>query len=86
VIRPVLEDFDHEFRVFSRPPTVGPVEDLPTYARVVKVETRSIPGRESLVEGKLPARLKAALERAGHALPEGTEISVSLRYPAPAAR
>ncbi len=83
LVRSLLEDFDRELRVFAEAPVVGPVEELPTYARVVKAETRSIPGRQSLVESKLPARLKAGLERAGHSLPAGTEVSIALTHPAP---
>jgi small conductance mechanosensitive channel len=82
-VQPILDDFEREFQVFVEAPAVGPVESLPSYARVLKLETRSIPGRQSILESKLPARLKAGLERAGHALPSGTEISVALRYPAP---
>jgi len=37
------------------------------------------------VEQKLPARLSAGLERAGHPLPKGTEVGVSLRFPPPGA-
>jgi small conductance mechanosensitive channel len=84
-VRPILDDFDREFQVFAGAPTVGTVESLPTYARILKVETRSIPGRQSILESKLPARLKAGLERAGHAVPAGTEISVALSYPGPGA-
>jgi small conductance mechanosensitive channel len=83
LVRPILDDFDREFRVFAQPPALGQAENLPTYARVLKVETHSIPGRQSIVESKLPARLTGALERAGHALPAGAEVSVSLRYPPP---
>ena len=85
VVQSMLEDFDREFKVFAEPAQVGPVENLTTYARVLRVETRSVPGRESPIEQKLPTRLAGALERAGHSLPAGTEISVSLRFPPPVA-
>jgi len=75
----VLEDFEREFQAFARPPVLGPVERLPTYAAVLRAEVRAIPGRQSLIEQKLPGRLAAALERAGHPLPAGTDIGLALR-------
>ena len=83
LIRSALEDFDREFQAFTDPPQVGSPEDLATYARVVRVETRSRPGRETFVEQKMPSRMAAAMQRAGHNLPEGTEISVALLFPPP---
>ena len=83
LIRSVLEDFDREFQAFAEPPQVGSPEDLATYARVVRVETRARPGRDNFVEQKLPSRMAAAMQRAGHKMPEGTEISVSLVFPPP---
>ncbi len=84
VVKAILDDFEDEFRVFVGQPTLR-VEDLPSYARAVRVRVRAIPGRQALLEQKLPARLAAGLERAGHPLPAGTEVSVSLRYPPPGA-
>jgi small-conductance mechanosensitive channel len=84
--RAVFEDFDREFRVLTEPPSVHPVESLPTYARLLRVRVNAIPGRHSIVEQKLPARVTAALERAGHPVPTGTEVTVSLLFPPPGAR
>jgi small conductance mechanosensitive channel len=84
-VREILFDFDREFGVFRSRPQIGQTEDLETYARVVRVETHSIPGRQTLVEQKLSARMKAGLERAGYSLPAGTEVSIALRHPAPGA-
>jgi len=78
----VLKDFEREFRVFAQTPPAGVVETLPTYARVLKVRVNAIPGRHTIVEQKLPTRVTAALERAGHALPAGTEVTCSLLFPA----
>ncbi len=78
-----LADFDAEFQVFSQPPEIRPAVELPSYAPVLKVDLRAIPGRHDIVQSKLPARLTAALARAGHPAPEGTEVSMALRYPAP---
>ncbi len=86
LVRDVLSDFDREFSVFWEPPETQGVESFETYARVLRVETHSIPGRHTLVEQKLPVRIKAGLERAGYSVPSGTEISIALRYPAPGAR
>ena len=82
VVRSILDDFEREFTVFVEPPEVAQ-DRLPTYARVVRITTHAIPGRHSFVEQKLPARLSAALERAGHPLPSGTDVSVALLYPLP---
>jgi len=79
----LFRDFDREFRVFAEPPVVQPVESLPTYARVLRVRVNAIPGRHTIVEQKLPARVTAALERAGHSVPIGTEVTVSLLFPPP---
>ncbi len=79
----ILSDFDREFSVFWGPPKTLGGEALDTYAHVLRVETHSIPGRHTLVEQKLPARLKAGIERGGHSLPAGTDVSIALRYPAP---
>ena len=76
-----LADFDSEFRVLADLPTVAVAVDLPSYAPVVRAEVLVIPGRQGLVEAKLATRLAAALERAGHPLPPGTEVSLCLRYP-----
>ena len=81
LVKSALADFDSEFQVFAQPPSIGPVADLPTYAHVLRVEAWVIPGRQGLVEGKLASRLSVALERAGRALPQGTEVSLCLRYP-----
>ncbi len=78
-----LRDFDREFRVFADAPAVQPVESLPTYTRLLRVRVRAIPGRHTVVEQKLPARAAAALERAGHKLPAGTDVTVSLLFPPP---
>jgi len=82
----VFRDFEREFRVFVAPPSVGSVETLPTYSRLLRVRVNAIPGRHTIVEQKLPARVAAALDRAGHALPAGTEVTCSLLFPAPGAR
>lgn len=80
IVQRILDDFDGEFKVFAQPPTLR-VDDLPSYSRVVRVEMRAIPGRHSLVEQKLAARVGAGLKRAGYALPSGTDVAVTLRYP-----
>jgi small-conductance mechanosensitive channel len=82
LVSAILDDFDKEFGVFVRPASIE-THDLPSYARLVRAQTRSVPGRHLLVEQKLPPRLASALERAGHPLPAGTEISISLQYPPP---
>jgi small-conductance mechanosensitive channel len=82
VVRSAFEDFDREFRALAEKPTFE-VEDLPSYSRVVRVRARAIPGRHAALEQKLPTRLAAALERAGHPLPKGTDVAVSLRFPPP---
>jgi hypothetical protein len=82
VVRSILDDFDAEFRVFAAEPKLQ-TADLPSYARVVRARMRVVPGRHTLMEQKLPPRMTAALTRAGHPLPEGTEVGVSLRYPPP---
>ncbi|HUU55055.1 MAG TPA: mechanosensitive ion channel domain-containing protein, partial [Armatimonadota bacterium] len=82
----VFKDFEREFRVFVERPSVGSVETLPTYSRVLRVRVNAIPGRHTIVEQKLPARVAAALDRAGHALPAGTEVTCSLLFPAPGGR
>jgi small conductance mechanosensitive channel len=79
LVSAALDDFERELRVFAAPPKVGRMEELPTYARVLRVEALVIPGRQAIVEGKLPARLAAALARGGHPLPPDTEVSVCLR-------
>lgn len=82
VVRSAFEDFDREFRALAEKPTFE-VDDLPSYSRVVRVRARAIPGRHAALEQKLPTRLAAALERAGHPLPKGTDVAVSLRFPPP---
>jgi len=82
--RDILTDFDREFAVFALPPLAGRVEDLSTYARILRTEIRVVPGRQPIVEQKLPGRLAAALERAGHPLPAGTDIGLALRPLPPA--
>ncbi len=84
LVRVALEDFDREFQVFAQPPVLGAMEDLPTYARVLRAEIRTLPGRQLIVEQKLAARLTAGLERAGHALPAGADIGLALRPLPPA--
>ncbi len=84
--RELFRDFDREFRVFAEAPEVQSVESLPTYARLLRVRVNAIPGRHAIVEQKLPARVTAALERAGHSVPIGTEVTVSLLFPPPGAR
>ena len=83
LVRAILEDFDREFAVFAAPPTLA-LDHLPTYARVVRVTARALPGRHAALEQKLPARLASALERAGHPLPAGADVSISL-FSAPGA-
>jgi len=82
----VFKDFEREFRVFVETPSVGLVETLPTYSRVLRARVNAIPGRHTIVEQKLPARVTAALDRAGHALPAGTEVTCSLLFPPPGGR
>jgi small conductance mechanosensitive channel len=82
LVRSILDDFEREFRVFADMPTLA-VDDLPSYSRVVRVQARAIPGRHQSLEQKLPARLAAGLERAGHPMPSGTEVAVSLLFPPP---
>ncbi len=85
LVKSILGDFDAEFRVFAAEPRLQ-VADLPSYARVVRARMRVVPGRDTLLEQRFPARVASALKRAGHALPEGTEVGVSLRYPPPGAK
>ena len=82
----VFKDFEREFRVFAETPSVKSVETLPTYSRLLRVRVNAIPGRHTIVVQKLPARVTAALDRAGHALPAGTEVTCSLLFPAPGGR
>lgn len=82
----VFKDFEREFRVFVETPSVGLVETLPTYSRVLRARVNAIPGRHTIVEQKLPARVTAALDRAGHAVPAGTEVTCSLLFPPPGGR
>jgi len=86
VVSSVFEEFDREFGVFAGPPVVRPAEQLGSYGRVVKAEVRAIPGRQGLLEQKLPARVAARLERVGHPLPTGTEVSVTLKFPPPVSK
>jgi small conductance mechanosensitive channel len=83
LIRSILEDFDREFAVFADPPQIGPIEDLATYARLVRAEVHVIPGRHVIVEQKLPGRVAGALERAGRPLPKGADVGLALRPLAP---
>jgi len=76
-----LQDFDQEFQVFAGPAKITGVEELLTYARLLRAEVQVIPGRQGIVEGKLSARLTTALGRGGYALPADTEVSLCLRYP-----
>jgi len=85
LVRSVLDDFEREFRVFAESPTLR-VERLPSYSRIVRVRVQAIPGRHQTLEQKLPARMAAGLERAGHKLPAGTEVTVSLLFPPPGRR
>jgi small conductance mechanosensitive channel len=85
LVRSLLEDFEREFRAFVRP-AVLELDRLPSYARVVRAKAHAIPGKHTTVEQKLPARLAAGLERAGHPMPAGTEVSISLRVPPPGAK
>ncbi|MBN1461841.1 MAG: mechanosensitive ion channel [Armatimonadetes bacterium] len=84
-IKAILDDFETEFRVFATEPKLQ-VADLPSYARVVRARMRLVPGRHTFMEQKLAARMTAGLTRAGHPLPEGTEVGMSLRYPPPGAK
>jgi len=79
VVGRALDAFEREFAVLAEPPPPGRIESLPEYVRVLRVEIKCLPGRQSLLEQKLPARLSAALARAGRPLPEGTEIGLALR-------
>jgi len=80
IVRQALQDFDRELHAFTAAPEVGPAEMLASYARVLPVSLRVAPGRQGLVTEKLAARLTAAIQRAGHPLPEGTEVSLALAY------
>jgi len=80
LVRGILDDFEREFRVTAEEPSLS-VEDLPSYSRVVRVRMWAVPGRTALVEQKLPLRMAAGLARAGHPMPEGTDVAVSLQYP-----
>jgi len=84
LVQSVLDDFEREFRVFAEAPRLS-VEHLPSYSRVVRVRADAIPGRQPALEQKLPARAAAALDRAGHKMPAGTEVTVSLLFPPPGA-
>jgi len=84
-VKSILDDFETEFRVFATEPRLE-VAELPSYARVVRAKMLLVPGRHTLMEQKLAARVSAGLTRAGHPLPEGTEVGVSLRYPPPGAK
>jgi small conductance mechanosensitive channel len=75
-----LADFDQEFKVFAALPEAGAPVHLDSYAQVLPVALRIIPGRQALLTEKLPPRLTAALARGGHPLPEGTEITLTLAY------
>jgi len=83
LVRGILEDFEREFAVFVDPPEIGEIEDLATYARVVRAEVYVIPGRQAIVEQKLPGRVAGALERAGQPLPQGADVGLALRPLAP---
>ena len=83
LVRRILDDFEREFQVFAGPPQVGEAEELPTYARLIRAAIRVIPGRHPIVEQKLAGRMTAALDRAGHPLPQGTDVGVVLRPLAP---
>lgn len=78
ILRQVLQDFDREFRAFSHPPVLQSPQMLPSYARVLPISLRVVPGRQAFIADKLPLRLTAALARAGHPIPEGTEVTVVL--------
>lgn len=78
ILRQALQDFDREFRAFSHPPALQSPQTLPSYARVLPISLRVVPGRQAFITDKLPLRLAAALARAGHPLPEGTEVTVVL--------
>jgi len=86
LVRGILEDFDREFAVLVDPPETGGVEDLATYARVVRAEVHVIPGRQAITEQRLPSRVAGALERAGRPLPQGTDVGLALRPLAPPSR
>lgn len=79
LVKSILNDFDREFQVFAEQPIVGPLEELSTYARLVRAELRCIPGRQSVVEQRLPGRVAAALERVGLPLPAGADVGLALR-------
>ncbi len=80
LVQQALHDFDQELHVFVAAPTVGPVQTLKSYARIVPLTLSVVPGRHALVTEKLPGRLTAALARAGHPIPEGTEVTVVLAH------
>ena len=85
IVRQALQDFDQELHVFTDAPSLDPPQILPSYARVVAITLHVIPGRQALVTEKLPGRLTTILARAGHPIPEGTEVTLALAYPPPGA-
>lgn len=86
IVSSLLDDFDREFAVFAGRPALNPAEQLGDYGRVVRAEVGAIPGRQALLEQKLPARVAAGLERTGYSLPPGAEVSVALKHPPPGSR
>jgi len=82
IVAGILADFDEEFRVFVAPPAIE-AQDMPSSSQVVRVKARAIPGRHGIIEQKLPGRLTAGLNRAGHPMAEGMEVGISLQYPSP---
>jgi small-conductance mechanosensitive channel len=78
ILLQALQDFDRELRVFTDPPVLQPLQTLPSYARLLPISLHVLPGRQILVTDKLSLRLTTALARAGHPIPEGTEVTVVL--------
>ncbi len=86
IVSSLLDDFNQEFAVFASQPSIDSVEQLGSYGRIVRAELKAIPGRQSLLEQKLPVRIAAGLARAGYLLPPGVEVSVALRHPPPGSK
>ncbi|NIM06920.1 MAG: mechanosensitive ion channel [Armatimonadetes bacterium] len=72
----MLEDFNDEYGTFALTSTLVGTKSLSSYANVLLFKLTLHPSRLAVTLEKLPARLKTSLERAGLALPEGTEISM----------
>jgi len=72
----IFADFNREFEAFASGPVFVSAKSLSTQVVLLCYETRLSPLRLAASLEKLSSRLAAGLQRAGHALPEGTEISL----------